>query len=392
MFALLYYVVSGSSIAWKDLWVSNTENGFMLWSVKVAMPRSPARSPDSPGEIEPAGIHVNCQGESSDDNGAENPVAASHRSQTLMWTLADFSSYLMQGLNVKSLEEMPVLFEKFFQLRMDTEMKINDHNPIKLLQIGGGNAVRYMSTSVLGNNCSCNITFGAEKLKKKRLIQHVLMYAAEKDIVNMRLQTLLRENFFTEKKSWYKHNCFSVWCIWYVFVFVVWLFFITDDVVICTYLFGYIYIFVFIWKTILFIYIDIVLWPCVDSGFHALINKYLHRDNHGIDPHSDVFGCTYESKDPITSFSYQIGSVLAITLPTAQRHLAGSKSEDCALLVYQPPNSILLMGGEFRKKNISLCAYLESNDGPFQTRRGFFDHGSGSVQSLVDWRLSRKWI
>ena len=81
-----------------------------------------------------------------------------------------------------------------------------------------------------------------------------------------------------------------------------------------------------------------------------MINKYLHRDDHGIDPHCDQFGCTYESKDPITSFSYQIGSVLAITLPTAERHRLGSNGEDSALLVYQPPNSILVMGGEFQKQ------------------------------------------
>ena len=123
---------------------------------------------------------------------------------------ADFSSYLMQSLNVRVLEEMPILFEEIYQLRMDTERAQNSQNPIKSVQIGGGSAVHYMSTSVLGNNCSCNITFGAEKLKQQRLIQHVQMYAAEKHMINMRLQNLLRDQFFPENKSWYKHNCFSV--------------------------------------------------------------------------------------------------------------------------------------------------------------------------------------
>ena len=93
---LLCYTISFlvRAFAWKDLWVRNTENGFMPWSVKVPMPRNPARSPDSPGEIEPAGIHVNCQGESSDDNDDENPVSVKHRSQTMMWTFPTPRSYL----------------------------------------------------------------------------------------------------------------------------------------------------------------------------------------------------------------------------------------------------------------------------------------------------------
>ena len=57
------------------------------------MPRNPARSSDSPDEIEPAGIHVDCQGESSDEND-ENPVSVKHRSQTLMWTFPTPRSYL----------------------------------------------------------------------------------------------------------------------------------------------------------------------------------------------------------------------------------------------------------------------------------------------------------
>ena len=122
---------------------------------------------------------------------------------------ADFSSYLMQSLDVQVLQEMPSLFEEIYQLRMDTERIQNSQNPIKSVQIGGGSAVHYMSTSVLGNNCSCNITFGAEKIKQQRLIQHVQMYAAEKHMINMRLQNLLRDEFFPENKSWYKHNCFS---------------------------------------------------------------------------------------------------------------------------------------------------------------------------------------
>lgn len=79
--------------------------------------------------------------------------------------------------------------------------------------------------------------------------------------------------------------------------------------------------------------------------FHLLMNRYTFAKDHSIHLHSDEKPFYYEPRDPITSFSCVHGSVLVIAIVTA-----GKSKRKFALAVYQPPGSVLVMGGSFQQQ------------------------------------------
>ncbi|CAL1132101.1 unnamed protein product [Cladocopium goreaui] len=84
------------------------------------------------------------------------------------------------------------------------------------------------------------------------------------------------------------------------------------------------------------------------ESFHLLINRYTYNKNHGISFHDDIKEGYDVDKDPITSFSCRLGSLLVIissTAPEKQEKTEGKR----AFVVYQPPGTILVMGGKFQR-------------------------------------------
>ncbi|CAL1170921.1 unnamed protein product [Cladocopium goreaui] len=85
-----------------------------------------------------------------------------------------------------------------------------------------------------------------------------------------------------------------------------------------------------------------------ERGFHLLINRYTYNKNHGISFHDDIKEGYDVDKDPITSFSCRLGSLLVIIssrAPEKQEKTEGKR----AFVVYQPPGTILVMGGKFQR-------------------------------------------
>ena len=79
-----------------------------------------------------------------------------------------------------------------------------------------------------------------------------------------------------------------------------------------------------------------------------LINRYTYNKNHGISFHDDIKEGYDVDKDPITSFSCRLGSLLVIIssrAPEKQEKTEGKR----AFVVYQPPGTILVMGGKFQR-------------------------------------------
>ena len=88
----------------------------------------------------------------------------------------------------------------------------------------------------------------------------------------------------------------------------------------------------------------------IPSGFHCLINRYVYPLNHSIARHSDS-KAFYDACDPIASFSMRLGSVLLVNIKgsngLSRKGDAGQVTR-AALAIWQPPNSILIMGGNFQ--------------------------------------------
>ena len=115
-----------------------------------------------------------------------------------------FSSFLMQISNVMLLRHFPDGFGNVFKQRLATEYRVNSTNPWKCLE-AGTSQVNYLSTSVMGNSCSCNVGFGGDKLSRGRRQEHCNQYGADKHAVNMWIQEALHANFFWQD-CWYKEN------------------------------------------------------------------------------------------------------------------------------------------------------------------------------------------
>ena len=82
-------------------------------------------------------------------------------------------------------------------------------------------------------------------------------------------------------------------------------------------------------------------WYCENMVFHCLSNVYRHNKNHGICLHTDA---DYDSRDPITGFSFGTGSSLVIACKNAQ------KTRKKAVSIYQPINSATVMAGNFQQE------------------------------------------
>ena len=88
------------------------------------------------------------------------------------------------------------------------------------------------------------------------------------------------------------------------------------------------------------------------------MNSYSYEEAHGISFHSDHCSA-YDPKDPITSLSMVNGSLLIITAKTAKKKL----QRKWALLLYQPVNSMLIMGGHFQTQFLhAVPTYKEMRD------------------------------
>ncbi len=81
-----------------------------------------------------------------------------------------------------------------------------------------------------------------------------------------------------------------------------------------------------------------------------MINRYVYPLNHSIARHSDS-KAFYDACDPIASFSMRLGSVLLVNIKgsngLSRKGDAGQVTR-AALAIWQPPNSILIMGGNFQ--------------------------------------------
>ena len=93
-------------------------------------------------------------------------------------------------------------------------------------------------------------------------------------------------------------------------------------------------------------------WCVVSSGlftgFNIFMNRYSYAEDHGISMHTDA-QAAYEEKDPITSISMRNGSLLMVSAKQKKGKGRGQKPRWC-LLVYQPPNSMVVMGGRFQSQ------------------------------------------
>ena len=93
-------------------------------------------------------------------------------------------------------------------------------------------------------------------------------------------------------------------------------------------------------------------WCVVSSGlfrgFNIFMNRYSFDEDHGISMHTDA-QAAYEEKDPITSISMRNGSLLMVSAKQKKGKGRGQRPRWC-LLVYQPPNSMVVMGGRFQSQ------------------------------------------
>ena len=79
-------------------------------------------------------------------------------------------------------------------------------------------------------------------------------------------------------------------------------------------------------------------------GFNLFMNRYSFARDHGISMRHDA-SQAYDECDPIASLSMVLGSFLLVS--AKQKRKRGGKDRWC-LVVYQPPNSMLIMGGNFQ--------------------------------------------
>ena len=76
------------------------------------------------------------------------------------------------------------------------------------------------------------------------------------------------------------------------------------------------------------------------------MNRYSYKEDHGIAFHSD-YSSAYDERDPITSLSMVNGSFLLVS---AKQKPKPKGKPRWTLVIYQPPNSMLIMGGKFQSQ------------------------------------------
>ena len=140
--------------------------------------------------------------------------------------------------------------------------------------------------------------------------------------------------------------------------------------------------------------------------------------DHYIPPHSDREESVYSSIDPISSFSCGIGSVLVITLPKEKSMCPKTnRLASNGILVYQPPNSVLVMAGEFQKQlyhgvlswtqmnklflQQEITEFMDSKSYRLRwinnRHRGLFEEEMKRLQTLqthelVRWNMTVRWM
>lgn len=77
------------------------------------------------------------------------------------------------------------------------------------------------------------------------------------------------------------------------------------------------------------------------------MNRYTYGKNHGIAMHADQ-SQAYSELDPITSISLNLGSFLLVCCKPRSHKKKGPKPARPHMVIYQPPNSILIMSGKFQ--------------------------------------------
>ena len=109
------------------------------------------------------------------------------------------------------------LGEEIYEMRIEKESEINPQQPENSIRISGRNVVYYNSASIMGNNCTCMITFGGEK-KSGRLARAL---AAGASLAGINLDDFIKQNCLTDKSTWYHSQRSCLLCIitfWFLFV------------------------------------------------------------------------------------------------------------------------------------------------------------------------------
>ena len=133
------------------------------------------------------------------------------------------------------------------------------------------------------------------------------------------------------------------------------------------------------------------MFACSGPGFHLLMNRYRYDQGHGISFHDDRKDGYDLKEDPITSFLCRLGSLL-IVIESSNTSGTQKHGGKVALVLYQPPGSILVMGGDFQEQfKLCLPTYaqikilLNHRDGEmFLLDQTFLDlHWAGDSKQLM---------
>ena len=147
------------------------------------------------------------------------------------------------------LNDIPILGQNVFEMKMAEERKINSQNPEKTLQISGSKTVYYESASINRGICQCIFKFGGENEQERVRVT----YAAKHSVAGLAIEQFFVNNFLQDSSTWYRQfGCFLTvnYCHCFVYDSILFPFFFTDVYIyvhirycIYKYLYKYIYMY-----------------------------------------------------------------------------------------------------------------------------------------------------
>ena len=115
------------------------------------------------------------------------------------------------------LNEIPMLGQQVFDMKMEEESKVNPSNPGKTVQISNNRVVYYESASINRGTCQCIFSFGGENKQERVRVT----YAANNLIPGLAIQQFFEKHFLQDTASWYSRSGSFSTIIWvYLFMYV----------------------------------------------------------------------------------------------------------------------------------------------------------------------------
>ena len=191
-----------------------------------------------------------------------------------------------------------------------------------------------MKIETNGEDCNCAIKFGGESWKDS---MENAVRAANSTSEGCQLQTFVMNHLLSDQTSWYsKERSASTFTLERLFCFFCCLRSAVSEI---SHVRDHLFLCFWFWCVVSF---------GLFRGFNIFMNRYSFDEDLGISMHTDA-QAAYEEKDPITSISIRNGSLLMVSAKQKKGKGRGQRPRWC-LLIYQPPNSMVVMGGRFQSQ------------------------------------------